>query len=31
MAKPRMIGTPSKPIQNKWFKPKPFGKRRKKK
>lgn len=31
MAKPRMIGMPSKPIQNKGFKPNPFGKRRKKK
>lgn len=31
MAKPRMLGMPSKPIQNKVRKANPFGKRRKKK
>ena len=31
MAKPRLIGTTSKPIQNKDRKANPFGKRRKKK
>ena len=31
MAKPRIIGMPSKPIQNKDRKANPFGKRRKKK
>lgn len=31
MAKPRMIGMPSKPIQNKERKANPFNKRRKKK
>lgn len=31
MAKPRMIGAPSKPINNKDCKANPFGKRRKKK
>lgn len=31
MAKPRKIGLPSKPIENKDRRPNPFGKRRKKK
>jgi hypothetical protein len=31
MAKPRMLGLPSKPIKNKEHKANPFGKRRKKK
>lgn len=31
MAKPRMLGVPSKPINNKEYKANPFGKRRKKK
>ena len=31
MAKPRMLGLPSKPIKNMNRKPNPFGKRRKKK
>ena len=31
MAKPRILGTPSRPIQNKDRKANPFGKRRKKK
>ena len=29
MAKPRIIGVPSKPINNKDRKPNPFGKRKK--
>lgn len=31
MAKPKMLGIPSKPIKNIECKPNPFGKRRKKK
>ena len=31
MAKPRMLGVPTKPINNKERKANPFGKRRKKK
>ena len=28
MAKPRMIGVPSKPIKSNGYKPNPFGKRK---
>jgi hypothetical protein len=31
MGKPRVLGLPSKPVNNNGYKPNPFGKRRKKK